>query len=431
MGHFDGGRIALPEGGVECLLGGTMDNVSKLQVTSPAEELIRLAETYGAHNYHPLPVVIERAKGVWVWDVEGRKYMDCLSSYSALNQGHCHPRIAEAARRQFEKVTLTSRAFHNAELGPLLKQLAELCGMEMVLPMNSGAEAVETAIKTARKWGYLRKRAEEDRAEIIAFENNFHGRTITVVSFSTEAQYRRGFGPFTPGFRVVPFGDAEAVRRAVNRNTVAVLVEPIQGEAGVIVPPAGFLHKLREICTGENILFIADEIQTGLGRTGKLFACEHEGVKPDIYVLGKALGGGFYPVSAVVGSREVLGVFEPGDHGSTFGGNPLACAIAREALRVIVEEKLPERAAEMGDYFMDGLRKIASPHVKEIRGRGLLIGVEIKKESGPARPFCERLMEEGLLCKETHHQVIRFAPPLVISRDEIDWALDRIRRVLA
>jgi ornithine--oxo-acid transaminase len=408
-----------------------MQKSSSPQLASSAEELIKLAETYGAHNYHPLPVVIERGRGVWVWDVEGRKYMDCLSSYSALNQGHCHPRIAEAARRQMEKVTLTSRAFHNTEMGPLLKQVAELCGMEMVLPMNSGAEAVETAIKTARKWGYRNKRVEADRAEIIAFENNFHGRTVTVISFSTEPQYRQGFGPFTPGFRVVPYGDAGAVRKAVNRNTVAVLVEPIQGEAGVIVPPDGFLRELRAICTRENILLIADEIQTGLGRTGTMFACEQEGVQPDMYVLGKALGGGFYPVSAVVASRDVLGVFEPGDHGSTFGGNPLACAIARAALQVIVEENLPQRAAEMGAYFMDGLRKIPSPHIKEVRGRGLLIGIEIQQESGPARPFCERLMEQGLLCKETHHQVIRFAPPLVITREETDWALERIRRVLS
>ncbi|MCL6565532.1 MAG: ornithine--oxo-acid transaminase [Acidobacteriia bacterium] len=407
-----------------------MQKSSIPRLSSSAEELIHLAETYGAHNYHPLPVVIERGSGVWVWDVEGRRYLDCLSCYSALNQGHCHPRIAEAARRQMEKVTLTSRAFHNTELGPLLQQLAELCGMEMVLPMNSGAEAVETAIKAARKWGYRSKGVEEDRAEIIVFENNFHGRTVTIISFSTEPQYRRGFGPFTPGFRIVPYGDAAAARRAVHRNTVAILVEPIQGEAGVIVPPEGFLRELRELCTAENLLLIADEIQTGLGRTGKLFACEHEGIQPDVYVLGKALGGGFYPVSAVVASRAVLGVFEPGDHGSTFGGNPLACAIAREALRVLVEEKLPERAAEMGAYFLDGLRKLSSPHVKEIRGRGLLIGLEIKAESGPARPFCERLMEQGVLCKETHQQVIRLAPPLVIRREEIDWALERIARVL-
>ncbi|MCL6480596.1 MAG: ornithine--oxo-acid transaminase [Firmicutes bacterium] len=407
-----------------------MQRSSGSRVSSLAAELIDLAETYGAHNYHPLPVVIERGRGVWVWDVEGRQYLDCLSCYSALNQGHCHPRIAEAARRQMEKVTLTSRAFHNTELGPLLKQLTELCGMEMALPMNSGAEAVETALKAARKWGYQSKGVEEDRAEIITFENNFHGRTITIISFSTEPQYRQGFGPFTPGFRVVPYGDAAAARRAVDRNTVAILVEPIQGEAGVIVPPEGFLRELRELSTEKNLLLIADEIQTGLGRTGTMFACEHEGVRPDVYVLGKALGGGFYPVSAVVSSRAVLGVFQPGDHGSTFGGNPLACAIAREALNVLVEEKLPEQAAEMGAYFLDGLRKLNSPHVREVRGRGLLIGIEIRPESGPARSFCERLMEQGVLCKETHQQVIRFAPPLVIRREEIDWALERIARVL-
>ena len=394
------------------------------------EQHISLADTYGAHNYHPLPIVIERGKGIWVWDVEGNKYMDCLSAYSAVNQGHCHPRLIATTKRQAEKLTLTSRAFHNDQSGPFFQELAALCKMEMVLPMNSGAEAVETAIKTARKWGQNQKGIAPDEAEIIVFENNFHGRTITIVGFSSESQYRDGFGPFTPGFRLLPYGRLDAVRQAVNKNTIAVLVEPIQGEAGVVVPPPGFLRGLRELATTENVLLIADEIQTGLGRTGRLFACNHEDVLPDIYIVGKALGGGFYPVSAVVSSKKILDVFRPGDHGSTFGGNPLACAIAREAMRILVEEELPKRADELGGYFMEQLQKINSPHVQEIRGKGLLIGVELKPESGPARPFCERLMEQGILCKETHESVIRFAPPLVIQREEIDWALDRCRTVL-
>ena len=388
------------------------------------------ADTYGAHNYHPLPIVLERGDGIWVWDVEGKKYMDCLSSYSAVNQGHCHPRLIETAKEQIEKITLTSRAFHNDQTGPFFKELSSICKKEMVLPMNSGAEAVETAIKTARKWGYTQKAVEEDKAEIIVFDNNFHGRTITIIGFSSEAQYRTGFGPFTPGFRLVPFGNLEAVRQAVNKNTVAILVEPIQGEAGVIVPPDGFLRGLRELSDAENILLMADEIQTGLGRTGRMFASDHDGMVPDVYILGKALSGGFYPVSAVVASRDVLGVFQPGDHGSTFGGNPLGCAVAREALNILVEEKLTERADELGNYFMGELRDIHSPKVKEIRGKGLLIGVELKPEVGPARPFCEKLMAEGMLCKETHESVIRFAPPLVIKKEEIDWALERVRKVL-
>ncbi len=397
---------------------------------STSAMLIEMAETFGAHNYHPLPVVIERGSGVWVWDVEGKRYLDCLSSYSALNQGHCHPRIVQAASKQMRKVTLTSRAFHNSELGPLCCELAALCNMDMVLPMNSGAEAVETAIKTARKWGYTVKGVPAEQAEIIVFDGNFHGRTTTIVGFSSEAQYRAGFGPFTAGFRRVAYGDARAVRKALNKNTVAVLVEPIQGEAGVVVPPYGFLRELRNLCSLEHVLLMADEIQTGLGRTGRMFACDHERVQPDLYILGKALGGGLYPISAVVSSREILGVFRPGDHGSTFGGNPLACAIAREALHVITDENLVARAAHIGDYFREGLEAIESPHVQEVRGRGLLIGVEVKKESGPARPFCERLMGEGILCKETHEQVIRFAPPLVITREEVDWALERVRKVL-
>ena len=408
-----------------------MKNQPPATLLSRTQEHIHLAETFGAHNYHPLPIVIERGQRIWVWDVEGKKYMDCLSAYSALNQGHCHPRLVAVAKQQVEKLTLTSRAFHNDRMGSFLQELAQLCRMEMVLPMNSGAEAVETAIKAARKWGYTKKGVEADKAEIIVFENNFHGRTTTIVGFSSESQYRAGFGPFTPGFRIVPYGDLEAVRAAVGPNTVGVLVEPIQGEAGVVVPPAGFLRALRELCTAERVLLIADEIQTGLGRTGRLFCCEYEDVQPDMYIVGKALGGGFYPVSAVVAAKEILGVFQPGDHGSTFGGNPLACALAQEALRIIVEEKLSERAQEMGAYFMSRLREISSPHVREVRGKGLLIGVELKAESGPARPFCEKLMEKGLLCKETHQQVIRFAPPLVIEREEIDWAISRVQEVLA
>ena len=408
-----------------------MKNQPPATLLNRTQEHIHLAETFGAHNYHPLPIVIERGQRIWVWDVEGKKYMDCLSAYSALNQGHCHPRLVAVAKQQVEKLTLTSRAFHNDRMGSFLQELAQLCRMEMVLPMNSGAEAVETAIKAARKWGYTKKGVEADKAEIIVFENNFHGRTTTIVGFSSEPQYRAGFGPFTPGFRIVPYGDLEAVRAAVGPNTVGVLVEPIQGEAGVVVPPEGFLRALRELCTAERVLLIADEIQTGLGRTGRLFCCEYEGVQPDMYIVGKALGGGFYPVSAVVAGKEILGVFQPGDHGSTFGGNPFACALAQKALRIIVEEKLSERAQEMGAYFMSRLREISSPHVREVRGKGLLIGVELKAESGPARPFCEKLMEKGLLCKETHQQVIRFAPPLVIEREEIDWAISRVQEVLA
>ena len=408
-----------------------MKNQPPATLPNRTQEHIHLAEAFGAHNYHPLPIVIERGQRIWVWDVEGKKYMDCLSAYSALNQGHCHPRLVAVAKQQVEKLTLTSRAFHNDRMGSSLQELAQPCRMEMVLQMNSGAEAVETAIKAARKWGYTKKGVEADKAEIIVFENNFHGRTTTIVGFSSEPQYRAGFGPFTPGFRIVPYGDLEAVRAAVGPNTVGVLVEPIQGEAGVVVPPAGFLRALRELCTAERVLLIADEIQTGLGRTGRLFCCEYEDVQPDMYIVGKALGGGFYPVSAVVAGKEILGVFQPGDHGSTFGGNPLACALAQEALRIIVEEKLSERAQEMGAYFMSRLREISSPHVREVRGKGLLIGVELKAESGPARPFCEKLMEKGLLCKETHQQVIRFAPPLVIEREEIDWAISRVQEVLA
>lgn len=392
-----------------------------------ATDLIALEDRYGAHNYHPLDVVVTRGDGVWVWDVDGKKYLDCLAAYSAVNQGHCHPRILEAMLAQARRVTLTSRAFRNDQLPLLLEQLHALTGMDMSLLMNSGAEAVETALKAARKWGETVKGIPAGQAEIVACANNFHGRTISIVSFSTEAQYREGFGPFTPGFTIVPFGDAAALARAITPNTCAFLVEPIQGEAGIIVPPAGYLAECERICRANRVLLIADEIQSGLGRSGKLFAHQYEGVRPDGIIMGKALSGGFYPVSAFAATRELLGVFKPGDHGSTFGGNPLACAVARAALDVIVEERLVDRADELGTYFIDRLRALASPVVKEVRGRGLWIGVELHEA---ARPYCEALMREGLLCKETHDKVIRIAPPLVITREQIDWAVERLARVL-
>ena len=396
-----------------------------------SKEYIALEDTYGAHNYHPLDVVIERGEGVWVYDVDGKKYMDFLSAYSALNQGHCHPRILKAMEEQARKLTLTSRAFRNDKLGLFCKKLAELTEMEMVLPMNSGAEAVETAIKAARKWGYTKKGIPDNQAEIIVCANNFHGRTTTIIGFSTEEQYKENFGPFTPGFKIVPYGDADAIEKAVNGNTAAVMLEPIQGEGGIIIPPDGYLQKVQAVCRKNNVLFITDEVQTGLGRTGKLFAYQHEeGVKPDMMILGKALSGGFYPVSAVVSSKEILGVFRPGDHGSTFGGNPLAAAIAIAALDVIVDEKLPERSAELGQYLMEKLSSLNSKHVKEIRGRGLFIGIELKPEAGGARRFSEFLQNEGLLCKETHEHVIRLAPPLIISKEEIDWAFGKIKLAL-
>lgn len=404
-----------------------MENLSE-QLSS--EELIALEELYGAHNYKPLDVVLSRGEGVWVWDVEGNRYLDCLSAYSAVNQGHAHPRIRAALIEQAERLTLTSRAFRNDQLGLFYRDLCELTGYEMALPMNTGAEAVETALKAARKWGYEVKGVPDGQAEIIACAGNFAGRTITIISFSSDPQYRAGFGPFTPGFKVIPYGDADALEAAITPNTVAFIVEPIQGEGGVVVPPRGYLRRVRDICTRHNVLFIADEIQTGLGRTGKLFACDHEGVRPDVVTIGKALSGGFYPVSAVLSSREVLGVFRPGDHGSTFGGNPLAAAVARAALRVLIDEDMIANAAEMGEYFQDRLAEITSPHVKEVRGRGLMIGVELKPEAGGARRFCEALQEQGILAKETHQHIIRFAPPLIITRDEIDWAVERIRAVL-
>ncbi|MFB0535665.1 MAG: ornithine--oxo-acid transaminase [Anaerolineae bacterium] len=394
------------------------------------EEYIAIEDRYGAHNYHPLDVVISRAEGVWVYDVEGKKYMDFLSAYSAVNQGHCHPRILKALQDQAPKVTITSRAFRNDQLPLLAREMCELMGYEMMLPMNSGTEAIETAIKAARKWGYTVKSVEKDRAEIVTCAGNFHGRSVTVVTFSTEEQYRGGFGPFTPGFVTIPYGDADALEAAINENTVAFFVEPIQGEGGVVIPPQGYLRKAREICTRHNVLFIADEIQTGLGRTGKLLACEHEGVRPDVVAIGKALSGGFYPVSAVLASREILGVFNPGDHGSTFGGNPLACTVAREALKVLVEEGMIENSARLGDYFLGRLQRVESDHVELVRGTGLFIGVVLKREAGGARRFCEALKDKGLLCKETHEHVIRFAPPLVITKEELDWALERIEEVL-
>jgi ornithine--oxo-acid transaminase len=391
-------------------------------------DLIELEEQFGAHNYHPLDVVIERAQGVWVYDVDGNRYLDCLASYSAVNQGHCHPKILQTLIDQAHKVTLTSRAFRNDQLPLLYKELHDLTGFDMALPMNSGAEAVETAVKAARKWGYKIKGIPDGKAEIIVCANNFHGRTTTVISFSSDQQYRDGFGPFTPGFKIIPFGDATALEAAITPNTCAFLVEPIQGEAGIVIPPLGFLKLAAEICREHRVLLVADEIQAGLGRTGKLFAFEHEDVRPDAAIIGKALSGGFYPVSAVLASKEILGVFRPGDHGSTFGGNPLGCAVARTALRVLVEERLIERSAELGTYFLARLKALSSPRIKEVRGKGLWIGIELNK---PARPFCEALKQQGVLCKETHDVVIRIAPPLVITESEIDWALERIAKVLA
>jgi len=394
------------------------------------QEFIDIENQYGAHNYKPLDVVLSKGEGVWVWDVEGNKYLDCLASYSAVNQGHCHKRIVNKLKEQAEKLCITSRAFRNEQLAHFYKEICELTNSHSVLPMNSGAEAVETVIKAVRKWGYKIKGVPKNKAEIIVCENNFHGRTLTIVGFSTEEQYKDGFGPFTPGFKAIPFGDANALKEAINENTVGFLVEPIQGEAGVIVPPDGYLKEVREICTDKNVALILDEIQTGLGRTGKILAEEHENIEADVTLIGKALSGGCYPVSAVLSNKEVLGVFMPGEHGSTFGGNPLACAVAREALKVLIEENMVENSQKQGDYFQEELVKINSPYVKEIRGKGLLIGVELKHEMGGARPFCEKLMDLGILCKETHTHVIRFAPPLVITKEEIDWAMQRISKVL-
>lgn len=399
-------------------------------MTYTARQLIDLEDRLGAHNYKPLDVVCERGEGVWLYDVAGNKYLDCLSAYSALNQGHAHPRIVKALVEQAGKLALTSRAFRNDQLPLFYEELLGLTGYEMALPMNTGAEAVETAVKAARKWAYTIKGVPENRAEIIVAEGNFHGRTITIISFSSEPQYREGYGPLTPGFVIVPYGDANAIASAITPNTAAVLIEPIQGEAGVVVPPDGYLKQIRQLCTNKNVLFIADEIQTGLGRTGKLLACDYEGVRPDAVILGKALGGGMIPVSAVISSREVLGVFTPGDHGSTFGGNPLAASVAREALRVIVEENLIENAYRVGEYFRDHLEEINSPHIDHVRGKGLLIGVVLKSSAGGARRFCEALQHRGILAKDTHENVIRFAPPLIIDAATIDGAIPAIRDVL-
>jgi ornithine--oxo-acid transaminase len=392
-----------------------------------SEHYIELEETYSAHNYHPLDVVIDRGDGVWVYDVDGNRYLDCLSAYSAVNQGHAHPKIRDAAIAQMGRITLTSRAFRNDQMGPFLEQLCKLTGYDKALPMNTGAEGVETAIKAARKWAYVRKGVPADRAEIIVCDGNFHGRTTTIVGFSSEASYRENFGPFTPGFVRIPYGDIEALEQAITENTAAFLVEPIQGEGGVILPPAGYLAAAADVCRRHKVLFMADEIQTGLGRTGRLLACQHEDVRPDVIILGKALSGGFYPVSAVLSDHEVLGLFKPGDHGSTFGGNPLGAAIGRAALSVLVEDGLFENSTRLGDYFKGRLLRVESEHIKEVRGRGLMIGVELHT---PARRFCEALLERGILCKETHKTVIRFAPPLVITKDEIDWAMERIEPVL-
>jgi ornithine--oxo-acid transaminase len=388
---------------------------------------VKLAEEYGAHNYHPLPIALTKGKGVWVWDVEGKKYLDMLSAYSALNQGHCHPHIVKAVIRQIPRLTLTSRAFHNDKMALFLKKLCKLTGYDKALLMNSGAEAVETAIKVARKWGYTKKRVRKNRGEIIVCKNNFHGRTTTIVGFSSEAQYRDGFGPFAPGFKKISYNNSKALAKAINRNTIGFLVEPIQGEGGVVVPNNGYLKECYKICKKNKILFIADEIQTGLGRTGKLLACDYEQVRPDIVIIGKALSGGFYPVSAILCDRNIMSVLHPGDHGSTFGGNVLASQIGIAALDVIVNRKLPQRAYKLGNWFMAELRKVKSPIIREVRGKGLLIGVELKKK---ARKYCEKLMEFGILAKETHSKVVRFAPPLIIMKKELQWALPRIKNVL-
>jgi len=395
-----------------------------------SRDFIDQESAFGAHNYHPLDVVITRASGVWVWDVEGNKYMDCLAAYSAVNQGHCHPKILETLKSQADKCTLTSRAFYNDQLGPFYEQLSKLLGYEKVLPMNTGAEAVETAIKAARRWGYRNKGIADGAAEILVFDGNFHGRTTTIVGFSSDDYYKKEFGPFTPGFRCVPYGDLAAVEQAMNGNVVAMLIEPIQGEAGIVMPPKGYLQALRELADKHGCLLICDEIQAGLGRTGKMLCCQHDEVRPDLVILGKALSGGAYPVSAVVGDDRVLGVFEPGSHGSTYGGNPLGAAVARTALSVLVDEGMVENSRDLGAYALERLQKLESPHLKEVRGLGLWIGLEVTPETGGARPFCEALRDRGLLCKETHDYVIRFAPPLMISREDLDWALEQLEAVL-
>ncbi|QST00773.1 ornithine--oxo-acid transaminase [Pontibacillus sp. ALD_SL1] len=397
-------------------------------MTHTSEQIIEQTQEYGAKNYHPLPIVIAKADGVWVEDPEGNRYMDMLSAYSAVNQGHRHPKIIDALTEQASRVTLTSRAFHNDQLGPWYEKICKLTNKEMALPMNTGAEAVETAIKAARRWAYDVKGVAEDQAEIIACVGNFHGRTMTAVSLSSETEYKRGFGPMLPGIKVVPYGDAEALREAITENTAAFLFEPIQGEAGIVIPPEGFLKEAYDICKENNVLYIADEIQAGLGRTGKMFACDWENVSPDMFILGKALGGGVFPISCIVANKDVLGVFNPGSHGSTFGGNPLACAVSVAALEVLEEEKLASRSLELGEYMMSELRSIDNPKIKEVRGKGLFIGVEMTE---PARKYCEELKAKGLLCKETHESVIRFAPPLVIDKEDLDWAIQQIKDVLS
>lgn len=405
-----------------------MGGMSLSKETTKSKTLIEQTEKYGAHNYHPLPIVIAKAEGVWVEDPEGNKYMDMLSAYSAVNQGHRHPKIIQALKKQADRVTLTSRAFHNDQLGPWYEMICELTGMDMALPMNTGAEAVETAVKAARRWAYDVKGVAENQAEIIACVGNFHGRTMTAVSLSSEEEYKRGFGPMLPGIKLVPYGDLEALQEAITENTAAFLIEPIQGEAGIIIPPEGFMKKAYDLCKEKNVLFIADEIQAGLARTGKMLACEWEDIQPDMYILGKALGGGVFPISCVTAGKEVLGVFNPGSHGSTFGGNPMACAVSIASIDVLKNEKLAERSLELGEYFMQKLTEINNPIIKEVRGRGLFIGVELTEA---ARPFCEQLKQEGLLCKETHDTVIRFAPPLIISKEDLDWAIEKVKKVLS
>ncbi|GIN42074.1 MULTISPECIES: ornithine--oxo-acid transaminase [Heyndrickxia] len=397
-------------------------------MVTKSEQIIEQTDRFGAHNYHPLPVVISEAEGVWVKDPEGNKYMDMLSAYSAVNQGHRHPKIIEALKQQADRVTLTSRAFHNDQLGPWFEKVCQLTNKDMALPMNTGAEAVETAIKAARRWAYDHKGVAENQAEIIGCEGNFHGRTMTAVSLSSEEEYKRGFGPMLPGIKLVPYGDIDALKSMITPNTAAFIIEPIQGEAGIVIPPEGFLKAAYELCKENNVLFIADEIQSGLARSGKMFACDWEDVIPDVYILGKALGGGVFPISCVVANKDILGVFNPGSHGSTFGGNPMACAVSIAALDVLIEEQLSEKSLELGEYFMKQLRGIKNPIIQEIRGKGLFIGVVLTE---PARKYCEALKAEGLLCKETHENVIRFAPPLVISQEELDWAIERIKKVLS
>ncbi|TKC13825.1 ornithine--oxo-acid transaminase [Robertmurraya kyonggiensis] len=397
-------------------------------MTSKSQNIIEQTNKYGARNYHPLPIVVSKAEGVWVEDPEGNKYMDMLSAYSAVNQGHRHPEIIKALKEQADRVTLTSRAFHNDQLGPWYEMVCQLTNKDMALPMNTGAEAVETAVKAARRWAYDVKGVADNQAEIIACIGNFHGRTMTAVSLSSDEEYKRGFGPMLPGVKLIPYGDFEALKSAITPNTAAFLVEPIQGEAGIVIPPEGFLKKAQQLCKENNVIFIADEIQAGLARSGKMFACDWEDVEPDMYILGKALGGGVFPISCVVANKDILGVFNPGSHGSTFGGNPMACAVSIASLKVLVNEKLADRSLELGEYFKNKLKEIDNPVIKEVRGRGLFIGVELHEE---ARPYCEKLKEEGLLCKETHDTVIRFAPPLVIKQEELDWAIERIKKVLS